>query len=310
MTVSRSASFFAAVARGRNLSRAARPLIRGRTGRVVQRLQRSPDAIEHRAEQCRRRRDLGGHRAAVFVHGQRRGNTPQLERRVQREQRRRFRFVAKRIAVIDRLRIGKAGDEQRLAVRRPRRRPATPRDELRLRGRLRASNRIFGRLRARRLRGCDPHRSDAFANRIERDTRIVGRPRWIRLVTAHARDAIGAQRLAIGADGLHRRCDRLWRTGAQRNRLADRRRWHRHPPQIEIVLRIALGHERDLGAVGRHARIGFAVRGFRQRLRRLPGVRSRHRRREIDVVLKARIAVAAGGTRVAMREHQSAVSRP
>ncbi len=173
ITVSRSASDLGRCRARPELIARGGPGLRARARRVIQRAQRAPHAIEHRAEQRRRRRDLGGHGAAVFVHRQRRGDAPQLERAVERKQRRRLGLVAQRVAVVDRLRIGQARHQQRLAVGRPRRRAALARHQLRLRGRLGPRLRLFRAFGPRRIDRGDPHRADAFADRVDTRARLL-----------------------------------------------------------------------------------------------------------------------------------------
>ena len=288
----------------------AGPLVGSRRGAVVHRPQRIPHAIEHRRIGGCRRRDLRGHHATVFVNGQRRGHSPQLERRVQRKQRRRLDFVAKRVAVIDGLRVGQARHQKCLAIGRPRRRATLARHQLRWRRRLRPRRWFFSALGTRRLDGGDPHRANTFAHGIEREANVVRGPRWIGFVATNADDAGGAQRTALGADAGDRRRHRLGGTRAKRRGLGHRRGRHRHPPQVQIVFRVTFRDERDLGAIWRDARIGFAVGGFRQRQRRLPGARASDGLHHEQVPLQAGITATATGAGVAMREHQPAIDGP
>ena len=244
-------------------------------------------------------------RATVFVNRQRRGNPPQLEGGIQREQRRGLNFIAQRVAVIDRAAdraIPTRAASCRRATTPARRRGATRAAAARPAWRAAADPRSVPRAAVRRSRPT-PSRC-LHARHRTRSRMLSGAHDGYDFVAAHARDAIRAQRLAVGSDRLHGRRTGFGGRGPERNRLRNRRGRDRHPPQIEVVFRIALGNERHLGAVRRHARIGFAIGRLGQRERRLPRLGSGHRRRKVQVVLQAGIAVAAR-----WRAHRDAQTR-
>ena len=88
-------------------------------------------------------RQINDDAAARFVNRQRSGDTPQLKCTSAIEKWRPFRRVAQRVAVVDRLGIGKPGDEQRPAVGRPGRGATKARHQSRRGTRSRARLRFF-----------------------------------------------------------------------------------------------------------------------------------------------------------------------